>query len=319
MTQRPRSRIILAASLAVVGGAGMAVQSRVNGQLGADLGDGYLAAVISFGSGLVILAVLMLCLPGARRGLRTVIGRVRARETPWWFLLGGAGGSFLVLSQGLTSAILGVALFSIGIVCGQTVSGVLVDRVGIGSMAPRPITAQRLFGAALALVAVGIAGSSQIGEGSSFWLLLFPFVSGLVVAWQQAVNGQVKAIAGSAIAAAFVNFVAGTTVLIIAFAIHTGFVGLPEALPTNPILYIGGPIGVIFIAVSAAIVGITGVLLLTLGTISGQLLMSIVLDLVVPAEGHDFHWTALVGTGVALVAVVIVATATRGPRGTSPS
>ena len=320
MTSRPRLPIVLSVIGALIGGCGVAVQSRVNGQLGAELDNGYLAAVISFGSGLLILTVAMLFSAGARRGLRTVLGRVRAGTTPWWYLAGGAGGSLLVLSQGLASAALGVALFSIGIVCGQTVSGVLVDRIGIGTAAPRPVTLQRVLGAALALVAVAIAGSAQLGDGSSFWLLLLlPFVSGLAVAWQQAVNGQVKAAAGSTIAASFVNFVVGTTVLLVALVIHTAFVGLPEALPTNPVLYIGGAVGVTFIALAAAIVGITGVLLLTLATISGQLIMSIVLDLVVPAEGHDFHWSALIGTGVALVAVVIVATATRAPRGTSPS
>ena len=49
-----RTAVVIAVACAVVFGAGVAVQSRINGDLGRALGDGYLAAVISFGSGLAI-------------------------------------------------------------------------------------------------------------------------------------------------------------------------------------------------------------------------------------------------------------------------
>jgi len=87
---------------------------------------------------------------------------------------------------------------------------------------------------------------------------------------------------------------------------------VPETFPTNPVLYAGGALGIVFIALGTVVVGITGVLLLTLCTISGQLLGSLVLDLVVPVAGHGIQWTTLVGIALALVAVVIVATARSG-------
>ena len=309
---RKRRTLPLAVIGAVACGVGVATQSRINGQLGAELGDGYVAAVISFGSGLVILAVAMLFVRSGRVGLGKVFAAIRNHDIPWFYAVGGAAGAFFVLSQGLASAPLGVALFSIGVVCGQTVSGVVIDRIGLGHVEPRPLSAQRLAGAGLALAAVAVAASSQFTGGSNAWLFLMPFIAGLAVAWQQGVNGQIRRVSGSVLTATFGNFVVGTTVLVIVALIHVAIMGWPESYPANPVLYLGGALGVLFIGVGAAVVGVTGVLLLTLGTISGQLLMSLVLDLVVPAAGHEVQWTTFVGIALALAATVIVATARSG-------
>ena len=72
--------------------------------------------------------------------------------------------SFLVLSQGLAAAALGVALFTVAVVAGQTISGLVLDRVGIGPGGRRPLTAARLVGALLALGAVTWAVSAQSAE-----------------------------------------------------------------------------------------------------------------------------------------------------------
>lgn len=302
----------LAVAGAVSCGLGIAVQSRINGQLGAELEDGYIAALISFGSGLVILFIGMLLMKKGRVGIGKVRDAIASGQIPWWYTIGGVSGAFFVLTQGLASAALGIALFSIGIVCGQTVSGVVIDRIGLGTHEPRAINAQRVFGSVLALAAVAIAGSSQLGDGTSQWLFVLPFAAGLALAWQQAVNGQIRVVSGSVLTATFGNFLVGTVVLLVASIIHALIVGVPQAFPTNPVLYVGGALGIVFIALGTVVVGITGVLLLTLGTISGQLLGSLVLDIVVPVAGHGIQWTTLVGIALALVAVVIVATARSG-------
>jgi transporter family-2 protein len=318
----PASRALVAATVAcaVVFGAFVALQSRINGELGRALGDGYLAAVISFGSGLVVLCIAMLASRVGRRGLGRVVSAVRDRRTPVWYVLGGGAGAFLVLSQGLTASALGVALFTVATVCGQTLSGLLLDRRGLGTMAPKPLTVPRVAGSMLALVAVVWAVSAQLQGDIPVWMIVMPFLAGLGIGWQQAVNGQVRGIAGSALTATFVNFVVGTTVLLVAFGIHTAVAGLPNGLPGDPWLYVGGLIGVVFIAGAAVAVRITGVLLLGLATIAGQLVMSLVLDLAVPAVGHTVAWTTVAGTALTLVAVGIASVPARraAPR-VSPS
>jgi bacterial/archaeal transporter family-2 protein len=318
----PASRALVAVTVAcaVVFGAFVALQSRINGELGRALDNGYLAAVISFGSGLVLLCIAMLASRVGRQGLGRVVSTVRAGRVPVWYVLGGGAGAFLVLSQGLTASALGVALFTVATVCGQTLSGLLLDRRGLGTMSPKPLTVPRVAGSMLALVAVVWAVSAQLQSDIPVWMILMPFLAGLGIGWQQAVNGQVRGIAGSALTATFVNFVVGTTVLVVAFAVHTVVAGPPRALPADPWLYLGGLIGVVFIAGAAVAVRITGVLLLGLGTIAGQLVMSLVLDLTVPAVGHTVAWTTVAGTALTLVAVGIASVpAGRGSPRVSPS
>ncbi len=296
----------LAVALAVLFGILNAVQSRLNGQLGHLIGDGFTAAVISFGSGLVILGIAMLLWPAGRRGLGKVRTALTVRSLSWWHILGGTAGAFYVLSQSLTASMLGVALFTVAVVAGQTVSGLAMDRFGVGPGGHRPLTAPRVIGAALTLVAVGWAVSGQIAGGVPLWLMWMPLVAGIGQGWQQAVNGRVRGAAGSALTATFLNFVFGIVVLLIGFVVHALLVGLPTSLPNDPWLYLGGALGCIFIAGSALIVRTTGVLVLGLGLVAGQLLAALALDLFAPTSAQPVAMATIGGTALALVAVLIV-------------
>lgn len=319
MSAAAPSRTIVAASsvFAIVFGAGVATQSRINGELGRQLDNGFFAALVSFGSGLVILVIAMVIVKSGRTGLKTVVTSVRDRGIPWWYVLGGAAGSFLVLSQGVTASIVGVALFTVSIVAGQTISGLVIDRRGLGSMAAKPITVTRLAGSVLVLVAVGFAALSQLHATFPLWLLIMPLLAGLGVGWQQAVNGQVREVAGSALTATFINFLVGTIVLFGITLIHSFWGGWPTVFPSTPWLYLGGPIGVIFIAGAAIVVRNIGVLLLGLAMIAGQLLASVVLDLVAPVAGHTLAASTVISAAVTLVAVGIAALPARRPRAIS--
>jgi transporter family-2 protein len=310
----PRALLVAGVAGAVVVGILTATQSRINSELSRSLGDGYLSSVISFGSGLVILLIVLAIWAPGRRGLRNVGTALRAGELKWWQVIGGAGGALFVLSQGLTGAVLGVALFTVAVVCGQTVSGLIIDRRGIGSTPPAAITITRLVGSALALVAVGWAVSSQFVGDIPAWMLVLPFIAGLVISAQQAVNGQVRVVAKSAMTATLLNFVVGTIVLVIAAVIHTAIVGWPTHFPTSPWLYLGGLTGTIFIAGAVVVVRTTGVLLLGLGSVAGQLIMSLVLDATLPIAGTTIVWTTVAGTVLTLIAVGIAAIPSRPIR-----
>ncbi|WP_348788494.1 DMT family transporter [Leifsonia sp. NPDC080035] len=295
----------LALVLAIVCGAGVALQSRINGELGHRLGDGFTAAAISFGSGLIILIVALAIAPAGRRGLRRVGGALRGGELRWWYVMGGAAGSFLVLSQGIAAAALGVALFTVSVVAGQTVSGLVLDRIGLGPGGRRPLTPARLAGAIVALIAVAWAVSAEFGGSVPVWMMLLPLIAGLGMGWQQAVNGQVRVLAESALTATFINFLVGTVVLLVLMFVDWAFAGLPNPLPTEPWLYIGGAIGCVFIGASALLVRITGVLLLGLATIAGQLVTALLLDVFAPTTGGPIPFSTIGGTALALVAVAV--------------
>ena len=283
----------------------VALQSRINGQLGSQLGDGFLAALISFGSGFVILAIASLFWRPGRRGIVRVASAVSTRRIPWWFVVGGSAGALFVLGQSLVVGVVGVALFTVGVVAGQTISSLLIDRHGLGSMGAKAVTPQRVVGAGLALAAVALAASSELRPGIPLWVLLVPFAAGLGVGWQQAVNGQVKAIAQSAFTATFGNFAVGAALLLVAAVIHTVIVGWPSQFPSSPWLYLGGSVGTIFIAGQAAIVRSTGVLLMGLAVLSGQLVTAVLFDLVLPVQSHPIAPLTVFGSVLTLVAVVI--------------
>ena len=62
-------RVAVAVIAAFATGVLVALQTRINGELGQRLGDGFVAAAISFGSGFVVLAVASLFWPPGRRGV----------------------------------------------------------------------------------------------------------------------------------------------------------------------------------------------------------------------------------------------------------
>ena len=312
-TPAPASRLKLAlcVALATLCGCGVALQSRINGQLGTDLHDGFIAAFISFGSGLVIIAIVLVASRAGRRGFATVTGAIRRGEIPWWHAAGGVAGGLFVLSQGLVVGLLGIALFTVATVAGQTISGLVIDSRGIGTVAPKAITVTRLVGAALALASVVVAVLPQLSGQAAVWVIILPFAVGLLLGWQQAVNGQIKTLAGSATTATFFNFVGGTAVLAVFALVNLAVAGLPHGFPANPVLYAGGVIGVLFIAGFAAVIPIIGVLLQSLAAVSGQLLMALLLDYVAPADATPVAIATVVGTILTLVAVVIASLRSR--------
>jgi transporter family-2 protein len=308
----------LALIFTVLIGALYAVQSRVNGELGHRLGDGFAAAVISFGSGLVILSLGLIVFRRGRRGLQLVARAVSVKKLSWWHLFGGLAGALFVLAQGLVAAPLGIALFTVAVVAGQTVSGVLMDRFGIGPGGRRPLHASKIGGALLALVAVAFTVSGELHTSGALWLFALPLLAGIGQGWQQAVNGQVRVTAQSALTATFLNFLTGTVALVLAALVHGLLVGFTLDLPGAPWLYTGGILGCIFIAAAAVVVRTTGVLMLGLGIVAGQLVCALALDLFAPVAGHSIGVTTVVGSALALVAVLVAAMRWRRPGHARP-
>ncbi len=291
-----RGAIGVAVGGAVLIGTLTALQARINGTLGAELGDGIVAAAVSFSSGLLILLVLSALIPEGRRGFARLVGGIRSRSIPPWMLLGGLAGALTVASQGLTVATIGVALFTVGFVAGQTFGGLVLDRVGYGP----------------AGVVVCLSGDALGGVPP--WMLIVPVVAGAGVAWQQGTNGRLRVRVESPLTATLVNFIGGTIVLLAAAMVHVIAVGAPRVVPTAPWLYIGGAVGVVYIFLSAVVVRRTGVLLLGLGSVVGLLSTSVLLDALWPAPAAPSTPVALLAAAVAIVGVVVAAVPWRRRR-----
>ncbi|GAA1317075.1 DMT family transporter [Leucobacter albus] len=300
-------KLQLAAALVGSGLAGVlvALQSRINGGLSQQLGNGFVAAAISFGGGLVVMLLVLLVSRRGRQGIGLVRREIAAGRLPRWALLGGAGGAFLVLNQGLITPLIGVALFTVGIVAGQVSGGLVLDRLGLGPGGRIRATPTRLVGAALAIVAVVVTVAGAL-DSSLALLVLVPVIVGAGVAAQSMVNGLVRAAAQSAVTATLTNFIVGTALLVLAAVVSLLFTGWPTHWPSELWLYSGGLIGVVFIAVAAMLVRRAGVLLLSMSNVAGQLVAAIAFEIGFPLAG-GLTPALVAGTLIALVAVVIAA------------
>ncbi len=219
-----------------------------------------------------------------RQGVTKLRLAVRERRIRRWELFGGFFGALFVLSQSLSVPVIGVALFSVALVSGQSASALIVDRLGLGPHGRQPVTLWRLLSALIGVSAVIVAVSGRLRSTEiPIWLVTLCFVAGIGVSIQQAINGRVNDAAGEPIVAAWLNFVTGVAILFLAFGVMIGIGSVQlNALPTGPLwLYLGGVVGVIFIATASWVVGKIGVLRLSLLAIAGQLVGSLLLDLVV--------------------------------------
>ena len=296
----------------VVSGMLVAGQSRINGELGVRMGDGALAALISFSSGFVILSLAMLASPRARRGLGAVLEDIRRGRLPWWSTLGGVGGGFLVLTQGLVAGILGVALFSVAVVAGQTLGAMWIDSRGWFGVPRVRLSPARAFGALVAVVGVMVSLEVWAGQdGSLSWGFLLPVLSGAGTGIQQALNGTVRNRASSALAATWINFAVGTTALAVVWVVGLPATGGPEVFPTEWWLYAGGLLGTLFIPIQTITVHRIGVLGLGVSLVTGQILASIALDLIVPVGDFPISVWTVIGASLTVLGSILVTTSKR--------
>ena len=127
-----RGEIIALAALAAGLGALSSLQGHWNAQMADLLHDPREAALLSLGTGLVILSVLVAVRADLRSGLARGVSAYRSGELVWWQLLGGLGGAAFIAGQSIVVPRVGVALFTVAVVGAQTANSLFVDRAGLG-------------------------------------------------------------------------------------------------------------------------------------------------------------------------------------------
>jgi len=291
--------------LALVIGSLTSVQSRINGQLSKDIHNGIAAALISFLSGWLFVIIVCILWKPDRNGLANIWKALRTRRLKPWEVIGGMGGGFFVAIQSSSVPIIGVAIFTICAVGGQTISSMIVDLIGLSPSGKHKVTPVLAITAIVTLISVTIAVYPDLQSATfRFAPILLAIIVGVVVSFQQAINGRVNVVSTRPLATTFVNFLMGSTVLTIALMINLARGGTIGALPTNFVVYLGGIIGVIYIAVSAFTVRHIGILNMILFSVTGQLIGALLLDWLAPAANTKVTSYLLTGTAMTLGAVV---------------
>jgi transporter family-2 protein len=310
-----RWQFLGAGLLSVLAGIAMAAQSRVNGELGKQIHNGTMAGTISNLVGLCFLIVILAASPAGRRGWGLMVAAIAQRRLNWLFTFAGTAGAIMIALQGILVSVIGVALFTVAFVAGNSLGALFIDKWGVGPAGKRALSTRRITGVALGIAAVAVAGSGRLGHPELLWPMVIPFIAGACVAWQQAANGRITAVALSPVTGTFLNFVVGSGVLLIAM-IPIGLIGgTPETYPTQWWMYLGGPLGVFFVGTTGLMVRAIGVLVFGLCATLGQLVAAMGLDLLFPGQSTE---PVSMLIGIMLMAVAVLVASLRRRRTTSP-
>ena len=305
MTSKTNQRLDI---LAAISGVMIALQARANGELSHRLDNGVQAALISFGSGLLIIAIVAIFSPAIKEGARNLRGAVARKEIPKWTLFAGALGGTFVGIQTHVVPVIGVAIYSVASIAGQTAASLLVDRLGITGGGKKEITFRRVGAAAFTVLAVFISVLDRIeGANLEVFAVVLAGVAGAVVGVQRALNGQINEHSHQSYTTSFLNFIMGTSFLLILLSLLVIF-GDTELtpLPAGPWwIYTGGVIGVIYIAFTSKIVQHLGVLTFTLFSVGGNLVGSLIIDLISPTNGVQVSWYLVTGIAMTYLGVIV--------------
>jgi transporter family-2 protein len=308
-TDRHTLPVSLALALVVAGGALSAGQSRINAELGQRIGSSLFAAVVSFGSGLVVVTGLLLVRPAGRRAL----AGWRGYGLRWWQYLGGVGGAAFVFIAAYTVPILGVGLMSVAQVTGQIAGALVADRLGLSPSGRQALSGPRVAGAVLGAVAVVVSAFGRSSGHLDLLALGLAVAAGFGISLQSAVNGRLNQAAGDPLVATTVNFTVGTVALLAGLGVVAAVAGVHVgAMPGDWWLYLGGLVGIVFVTLNVITVPVLGVLRLGLAAVAGQLAGALALDALVP--GGPGVSAALAAGALLTVAAVAVAGLRPRPR-----
>ena len=303
-----KSRALRLDGLAALSGVMIALQARANGELSYRLDNAPQAALVSFSSGLFFITIYAIFSPKIKEGIRRLRSAVSSGEIPKIRLLAGSlGGAFVALQTSVVPLI-GVALYSVASIAGQSAVSLFVDRIGLTGGGVKLISPRRIAAAFITVIAVLVSVLDKL-EADNFQLfaLLLALIAGALVGVQRALNGQINEHSQNSYTTSLLNFITGTSflTLFIIILIAIGRVEL-QPLPIGPWwIYTGGVIGVIYIAATSLIVQHLGVLTFTLFSVGGQLIASLLLDIYSPTQGVSVSWYLVSGIAMTYIGVLV--------------
>jgi transporter family-2 protein len=286
----------------------IAFQARANGELSHLLGNPIQAATVSFGSGLIVISLVAAKHHGMKQGLAGIKRGITEGGLQRWNLFAGMLGGIFVSIQTNTVPIIGVAVYSVASISGQTASSLIVDSLGLTGASKKQITFRRVLASLITVIAVLVSVWDRIDAND---LSLLPVVlagmAGGIVGIQRALNGKINIYSGQHWTTSLLNFIMGTGFLLIltAILIPTGHYEF-KALPSTPLwIYAGGVLGVIYIAYSATIVQQLGVLASTLLSVGGNLFGALLIDWLFPAHGVKVSAWLVAGIALSFAGVIV--------------
>ncbi|MEY9974289.1 transporter family-2 protein [Lysinibacillus sp. RC46] len=276
--------ILLAISTGVV----FAMQTAINAQLRKFVISPFLASMISFSVGVIFLAITILV-----SGLPLGIPFDLFLSQPIFIWLGGICGAVAVTTNILLFPKLGSVQTAIMPILGMTLMSMLIDNYGWINSRQYSFGLNRVFGVLLVIIGVFLAvalPSMKTNQDPSeatkknmlnqwIWRLV-GIMSGILLAIQIAINGQLGKVLNSSSHAAFVSFLVGTITLIIVVGVmDRSYTNIKEPIKQSAPwwVWIGGILGGAYVLINVFLVDQIGngqtVVLVLFGQITGSLMV----------------------------------------------
>jgi transporter family-2 protein len=142
-----------------------------------------------------------------------------------------------------------------------------------------------------------------------FSYLLFAIVVGFLIPIQPAINAQLSKLVSGPVQSSFLSFLIGFIVLfIILLCSSLPFPKVSQISSINPLLLIGGVLGVIFVFSSMWLIPKIGAAPLSIAIICGQLLMSLLIDHygLFDLERYPLSWSRILGCAFVCIGLLLV-------------
>ncbi|MDR0899725.1 MAG: DMT family transporter [Lactobacillaceae bacterium] len=267
-------------------GSFLSFQSAVNSNLRKRVLSPFFASGISYFVGSLYLIILTLI---TRHTL--LISSQTFSDNPWWIWLGGFIGVFGLPIGLVLFPILGATQASVLPILGQIVMGVLIDQFGLFDSAVKPLTWLKFAGIILVvfgmLIATGFIGKHQDAKKVPHEIVwqIIGVLSGIAIASQATINGQLGIALKSPIYSAAIAFSIGT-ILMNLFATNWPKIKVPfsniknafKIKPKQSWIFLGGILGGSYILGTAVFTPMIGTGQFVVLSLIGQLGAGIAID-----------------------------------------
>lgn len=273
--------------LGIVIGSGMSFQSAVNSQLRNYVLSPYIASMLSFLVGTILLAIVVLS-----QGLPLFPSVDIITHNPWWIWLGGLCGVIALTGNIIIFPKIGSIETAVMPIIGMIVTSMLIDHFGWFHSTTLPFGLNRFIGVILILLGVIFAVvlrdflmHRKLKENVSDDINKYPWravglLGGSMLAIQAAINGQLGVAVNSPLTGAFLSFLIGTIILfLLAAFIDKNFKTVSQPFKEKAPLWVwlGGAFGACYVSINILLVGIIGtgptVVLVLFGQITGSILV----------------------------------------------
>ena len=259
---KTKSKFLVAQQLSTFSGILVVIQSRINGQLSTQMSDALGAALVSFGTGLLLSSLIFLFKKDVRAGFNDIFKAATSKQLPMWRLSAGMLGASFVAMQTHVVPITGVALFTVASLAGQTAISLWVDHVGLAGGIKSVISKRRVIAAIITVGAVVVSAWDRfVMSDFSILAITLAVFAGSWVGVQRALNGQINSFSKKSFATSQLNFITGFSFLTFLLILRSLFTDHSILnLRSGPWwVFLGGSIGVFYIAFSAIAVQYVGV------------------------------------------------------------